>query len=108
MVCDMLVTADGEIHAYQFFPAVICSHARLTYTEVAAILANTRGPGGGAARASCVPHLLHLHEVYRALLKERAQARRGRLRDAPRRRSSATRTAASRRSCRAPATRRTS
>src|SRR5690606_25693183 len=23
MVCDMLVTAEGEVHAYQFFPAVI-------------------------------------------------------------------------------------
>ncbi|MEW6690081.1 MAG: RNB domain-containing ribonuclease, partial [Pseudomonadota bacterium] len=34
MVCDMLITAAGEVHAYQFFPAVICSHARFTYTEV--------------------------------------------------------------------------
>ena len=44
MVCDMLITASGEIHAYQFYPAVLHSHARFTYTEVAAILANTRGP----------------------------------------------------------------
>lgn len=72
MVCDMLVTASGEVHAYQFFPAVICSHARFSYTEVAAILANTRGPEA-ARRADLVPHLLHLHEVYRALLKERSQ-----------------------------------
>src|ERR671939_403046 len=36
MVCDMLITAAGEIHAYQFFPAMMCSHARFTYTEVAA------------------------------------------------------------------------
>ncbi|WP_298231792.1 ribonuclease R [uncultured Azohydromonas sp.] len=70
MVCDMLVREDGEIHAYQFFPAVICSHARLTYTEVAAILGNTRGPEA-ARRAELVPHLLHLHEVYRVLLKHR-------------------------------------
>jgi ribonuclease R len=35
MVCDMLVTPAGEVHAYQFYPAVICSHARFTYTEVA-------------------------------------------------------------------------
>ena len=70
MVCDMLVTATGELHAYQFYPAVICSHARLTYTEVAAVLANTRGPEA-ARRKELVPHLLHLHEVYRALLKER-------------------------------------
>ena len=59
-------------HAYQFFPAVICSHARFTYNEVAAILANTRGPEA-ARRSDLVPHLLHLHEVYRALLKERAK-----------------------------------
>ncbi len=71
MVCDMLVTAGGEVHAYQFFPAVICSQARFTYTEVAAILANTRGPEA-ARRGELVPHLLNLHEVYRALLKERA------------------------------------
>ncbi|WP_240668314.1 ribonuclease R [Piscinibacter defluvii] len=72
MVCDMIVDAHGEVHAYQFFPAVICSHARFTYTEVAAILANTRGPEA-ARRAELVPHLLHLHEVYRALLKQRTQ-----------------------------------
>ena len=72
MVCDMLITAGGEIHAYQFFPAVICSHARFTYNEVAAILGNTRGPEA-ARRSELVPHLLHLHEVYRALLKERAK-----------------------------------
>jgi ribonuclease R len=72
MVCDMLITARGEIHAYQFFPAVICSHARFTYTEVAAILANTRGPEA-VRRKTLVPHLLNLHEVYRALLRERGE-----------------------------------
>lgn len=72
MVCDMLITKEGEIHAYQFFPAVICSHARFTYTEVAAILGNTRGPEA-ARRKDLVPDLLNLHEVYRALLKERAR-----------------------------------
>ncbi len=72
MVCDMLVTAAGAIHAYQFFPAVMCSHARFTYDEVAAILANTRGPEA-ARRAALVPRLLHLNEVYRALLKARVE-----------------------------------
>jgi ribonuclease R len=28
MVCDMVVSEDGEVTAYQFYPAVICSHAR--------------------------------------------------------------------------------
>lgn len=72
MVCDLLVDRQGEITAYQFYPAVIRSHARLTYTEVAAILANTRGPEA-ARRTALVPHLLHLHEVHRALLKHRGR-----------------------------------
>ena len=70
MVCDMLVNAKGEVHAYQFYPAGMFSQARLTYTEVAAILGNTRGPEA-QQRKDVVPHLLHLHEVYQALLKER-------------------------------------
>ena len=70
MVCDMLVAGDGEISAYQFYPAVIRSHARLTYTEVANILGNTRGVEA-QRRKDLVPDLIHLHEVYRALLKFR-------------------------------------
>ncbi len=72
MVCDMLVAADGEVSAYQFYPAVICSHARFTYTEVAAILGNTKGLEA-QRRAGLVPHLLHLNDVYRALLKQRGR-----------------------------------
>ena len=74
MVCDMLVDGDGEVTAYQFYPGVICSHARLTYTEVAAALGNSRGPEA-TRRRDLMPHLLNLHEVYRALLK--ARSRRG-------------------------------
>jgi ribonuclease R len=71
MVCDMLVTSEGNIEAYQFFPAVICSKARFTYTEVAAILSNTHGPEA-SKRNGLVPDLLNLHGVYRALLKARS------------------------------------
>ena len=74
MVCDMLITAKGDIHAYQFYPAVMHSHGRLTYNEVAAVLQNTRGPEA-QQRQTLVPHLLNLHEVYRALLS--ARERRG-------------------------------
>ncbi|MDB5749738.1 MAG: rnr, partial [Ramlibacter sp.] len=70
MVADMLITAGGDIHAYQFYPAVMFSHARMTYTEVAAILGNTRGPEA-TRRKDLVPHLLNLHDAYRALLKAR-------------------------------------
>ena len=71
MVCDMLVNAKGDIHAYQFYPAVMFSHARFTYTEVAAILANTKGPEA-IKRKALVNDLIHLHDVYRALLASRA------------------------------------
>ena len=70
MVCDMLVSADGEVVAYQFYPAVMYSHARFTYTEVAAILGNTRGPEA-LKRQPRITDLMNLHDVYRALLKSR-------------------------------------
>jgi ribonuclease R len=71
MVCDMLVNAKGDVHAYQFYPAVMHSHARFTYTEVAAILANTRGPEA-AKRKERVTDLMNLQDVYKALLASRA------------------------------------
>ncbi|TWC64133.1 ribonuclease R [Herbaspirillum sp. SJZ099] len=73
LVCDAVITAKGEIKAYQFYPAVIHSAARLTYTEVASILTNTKGPEA-ARRIGLVPHLTHLYEVFQALLQAR-QAR---------------------------------
>jgi len=70
MVCDMFVTSDGEVDAYQFYPAVMWSHARFTYTEVAAILGNTRGPEA-EKRKERVDDLLNLHGVFQSLTKSR-------------------------------------
>ncbi|MES2759680.1 MAG: ribonuclease R, partial [Pseudomonadota bacterium] len=70
LVCDMVVSSTGEVTAYQFYPAVIHSAARLTYNEVADILGNTAGPEA-ARRPAIVPHLLHLNDVYHALNKAR-------------------------------------
>lgn len=70
LVCDMLITAQGKTYAYQFYPAVIKSHARMTYTEVAAILTNTHGPQA-KARIERVQDLLHLYAVYQTLYKAR-------------------------------------
>ena len=72
MVCDMMVTEDGDVSAYQFYPAVMWSHARFTYNEVAAILANTRGPEA-LKRKERVTDLLNLHDVYQALQKSRVR-----------------------------------
>ena len=70
LVCDMVITVQGKTHAYQFYPAVMRSHARLTYTEVAAILTNTAGPEAHKRQAH-VQDLLHLHEVYKVLFSAR-------------------------------------
>ncbi len=72
MVCDMVVTDAGDVSAYQFYPAVMWSHARFTYTEVAAILANTRG-AEASKRKDRVTDLLNLHDVFQALLKSRVR-----------------------------------
>jgi ribonuclease R len=74
VACDMRIAADGEIGAYRFYPAVIRSHARLTYTEVAAMLS---GGEAGAAHGhrALVPQLRALHRLYGLLA--RARERRG-------------------------------
>ncbi|MEA3122031.1 MAG: ribonuclease [Paraburkholderia sp.] len=70
LVCDMVITARGEIKAYQFYPGVMHSSARLTYTEVAAVLANSKGPEA-ARRAELVPYLQNLYDVFKALFTAR-------------------------------------
>jgi len=72
LVCDMVVTEDGEVTAYQFYPAVMHSAARLTYNQVADILASTDGEEA-QKRPAIVPHLLNLNKVFRALLKARQE-----------------------------------
>jgi ribonuclease R len=66
LVCDMVVTSRGEIKAYQFYPSVMHSAARLTYTEVASVLTNTKGPEA-AKRADLLPQLQDLYGVYKSL-----------------------------------------
>ena len=70
LVCDAVIAPDGEVSAYQFYPAVIHSAARLTYTEVAAILGNTRGLEANK-RKDLVPHLMNLYELFRILHQAR-------------------------------------
>jgi ribonuclease R len=72
LVCDSVISDTGEIKAYQFYPAVIHSAARLTYDEVAEILGNTSGPEA-QRRPAIVPHLQNLYDVYHALHKARQE-----------------------------------
>lgn len=74
MVAEMRVTNEGQVTRSRFYSAVMHSHARLTYTEVAAILVD----GDVDARRKREPVLKDLealHDVFRALAK--ARARRG-------------------------------
>jgi ribonuclease R len=70
MVCDMHVTADGEIEKYRFYPSVMVSKARLTYNQVADMLAN---PQGEIAQQynHVLPHINHLYTLFQTLLKAR-------------------------------------
>jgi ribonuclease R len=74
VVCDMRVDARGEIESFRFYPAVIRSHARLTYTEVAAMLENEDAAVPREHR-NLAPHLKNLHRLYKILA--RARERRG-------------------------------
>ncbi|HQR69172.1 MAG TPA: ribonuclease R [Burkholderiaceae bacterium] len=66
MVCDCVVSAIGVVDAYQFYPAVMHSHARLTYDEVWEALSV---PASRAAhrRVDVLPHLQNLYALYETL-----------------------------------------
>ena len=72
MVCDMQVSADGDIEKYRFYPSVMISQARLTYNQVADMLAN---PQGEIAQqyAAVLPHINHLYTLFQTLLKARGK-----------------------------------
>ena len=72
LVCDMVITEDGNVTAYQFYPAVMHSAARLTYNQVAEILGDTDGEEAHN-RPGIVPHLLNLNDAFHALLKARQE-----------------------------------
>lgn len=70
MVCEMRVQADGEVVKSRFYEAVIRSHARLIYDDVAAMLAE---PNGELAQrhAALLPQLQQLRAVFEALFAAR-------------------------------------
>jgi len=74
MACDMQIDARGEIESYRFYPAVMRSHARLTYTLVAEMLADT-GSEAAQRYRKLLPQLEDLYRLYKQLAK--ARQRRG-------------------------------
>ncbi|WP_428772654.1 ribonuclease R [Vibrio sp.] len=71
MVCEMTISDSGKLTGYRHYEAVMNSHARLTYTKVAAIL-----DGDDELRSRyqpLVPHLEQLHNMYKVLKHARDQ-----------------------------------
>ncbi len=70
MVCDMQIDGKGEIKRYKFYPSVMRSKARMTYTKVYDMIVN---PEGEVAReyAWLVPHINHLYTLYQVLVNAR-------------------------------------
>ena len=73
MVCEMVVDKDGKIGGYEFYPAVMNSHARLTYTEAHAMITEDRAID--PEHEKCIPWIKDLYELYQAF--DRARDKRG-------------------------------
>jgi ribonuclease R len=72
MACEMHVNQQGKVTVSRFFPAVMRSHARLIYDEVAAALEDDRSSEARRLEA-LMPRLECLRGVYRVLTRARRQ-----------------------------------
>ncbi len=70
MICDMQLDAAGIVQKYKFYPSVMRSKARMTYTKVAEMLEN---PQGETAReyAHIMPHVQSLYALFKLMLNQR-------------------------------------
>ncbi|KDN14677.1 ribonuclease R [Snodgrassella communis] len=67
LVCDMVITYAGNIKSYEFYPAIMRSHARLTYTQAWDWISNDQFDD------PMKTHVLSLYRLYQILLKKRLQ-----------------------------------
>ncbi len=71
MVCELDLDAQGHMGEYRFYPAVMHSKARMTYSKVWAILDGDEKLR--AEYAEVVPHLEELYRLFKARLAIRRQ-----------------------------------
>jgi len=72
MVCELYIDQQGQVIRSRFFDAVMSSHARLTYNEVAAMLVD--GDIGLAEKyKDLMPHLQELYALYKVMRVSREQ-----------------------------------
>ncbi|MFM7295033.1 MAG: ribonuclease R [Burkholderiales bacterium] len=69
LVCEMQISAQGEVRHYKFYEAVFHSQQRLTYTKVAKYLYENEPDHG--IEEKLLPHIRHLDEVFQVLLAAR-------------------------------------
>jgi len=70
MVCDMQVSADGEVSKAKFYDAVMRSHARLTYDKVWQAI-GVKDADARDELADVLAQLENLHALYQALAEQR-------------------------------------
>jgi ribonuclease R len=73
MACELYVSLDGKVTRSRFFEAVMRSHARFTYDEVAAMIVDS-DPRLCEQHADLLGHLHELYGLFQALFQAR-QAR---------------------------------
>lgn len=72
MTCEMNIDPEGNLLDYKFYPAVMLSHARLTYTKVSQILEH-HDQALTSEYASVLDNLNTLYDLYKALKAERTR-----------------------------------
>ena len=70
MVCDMQIDGQGKIKRYKFYPSVMRSKARMTYTKVYDMIVNPKGETA-QEYAWLLPHVQNLYALFQILLKAR-------------------------------------
>jgi ribonuclease R len=66
MVCDMSINKEGKVSRYSFYEAVMRSHARLTYNQVANMLT-----GKSQHNTKLLPYIQELYALFKTLQKQR-------------------------------------
>jgi ribonuclease R len=70
MICDMMIDQQGKVISYKFYPSVMESKARMTYTDVSTLL-NETSPELTEKYKAITPHIKNLESVYKLLTKQR-------------------------------------
>ena len=70
MICDMMIDQQGKVISYKFYPSVMESKARMTYTDVSTLL-NETSPELTEKYKAIIPHIKNLDSVYKILTKQR-------------------------------------